>query len=125
MLLRIDNHSVSSNTMKPEYNNVEYSSLDMRPARRKHSNVLSFTAGFAASIVLGAIAISIYNTLSAAKTAAEIEAEDWNYCGRSSATAMDRGCVMEPMFYGWMPPQCVYQELTESLPVFEDRKYYR
>lgn len=111
--------------MKPEYNNVEYSGLDMRPARRKHSNVLSFTAGFAASIVLGAIAISIYNTLSAAKTAAEIEAEDWNYCGRSSATAMDRGCVMEPMFYGWMPPQCVYRELTESLPVFEDRKYYR
>lgn len=114
--------------MKPEsdvYNNVEYSGLEMRPVRRKHSNVLSFTAGFVASILLGAIAFSIYRTISTPKTAAEIEAESWNYCGRSSAKAMARGCVMEPMFYGWMPPQCVYQELTDSLPVFEDRKYFR
>ncbi|KUJ11015.1 uncharacterized protein LY89DRAFT_594845 [Mollisia scopiformis] len=96
----------------------------MQTVRRKHFHILSFTAGFAASIVLGVIALSIYRLTSVPKARAEIEAESWNYCGRSSVTAMSRGCVMEPMFYGWMPPQCVYQELTESLPVFEDRKYF-
>lgn len=108
-----------------DYNNVAYHSLNMRLKRGKNWNSLSFVTGFATSVVLGAIAISIYRTVSIPKSAAEIEAEDWNYCGRSSATAIERGCVMEPMFYGWMPPQCVYQELTASLPVFEDRKYYR
>jgi hypothetical protein len=111
--------------MKPEYDNVEYSGLDMRPVRQRHFDILSFAMGFAASIALGAVAFSIYRKVCAPKTAAQIEAESWKYCGRSSATAMERGCVMEPMFYGWMPPQCVYQELSESLPVFEDRKYYR
>lgn len=50
--------------------------------------------------------------------------EEWNHCGRSSTEAMRRGCVMEPLFYGWMPRQCVYQELTDRYPVFEDRKWY-
>ncbi|KAM0485396.1 hypothetical protein ACHAPX_001382 [Trichoderma viride] len=50
--------------------------------------------------------------------------EDWNHCGRSSAEAVRRGCVMEPLFYGWMPKQCVYQKLTERYPVFEDRKWF-
>lgn len=109
------------------YNNVEYSSLEMRPTRTtrwKHFNVLSFTTGVVTSIFLSFIAFYIYRAVFAVKPAAEIEAEDWNYCGRSSATAMERGCVMEPMFYGWMPPQCVYPELTETLHVFEDRKYF-
>lgn len=50
--------------------------------------------------------------------------EDWNHCGRSSAEAVRRGCVMEPLFYGWMPKQCVYQKLTDRYPVFEDRKWF-
>lgn len=50
--------------------------------------------------------------------------EEWNHCGRSSSEAARRGCVMEPLFYGWMPRQCVYQELTDLYPVFEDRKWY-
>ena len=107
------------------YENVEYSGLDMKPLRQKHWSVLSFTTGFATSVILGAIAFAVYRAASIPKTAAEIEAEDWNYCGRSSATAMERGCVMEPWFYGWMPPRCVYPELSSSLPVFEDRDYFR
>ncbi|KAK3315705.1 hypothetical protein B0H66DRAFT_518300 [Apodospora peruviana] len=58
------------------------------------------------------------------KTADEIEAEEWNHCGRSSKVAMERGCVMEPLFYGWMPPQCVFQELSYAYPVFEDREWF-
>lgn len=50
--------------------------------------------------------------------------EEWNHCGRSSADAISLGCVMEPLFYGWMPRQCVYQDLTDRYPVFEDRKWY-
>jgi hypothetical protein len=50
--------------------------------------------------------------------------EEWNHCGRSSAEAVRRGCVMEPLFYGWMPSQCVYQELSDRYPVFEDRKWF-
>ncbi|KAH0522989.1 hypothetical protein TsFJ059_008049 [Trichoderma semiorbis] len=50
--------------------------------------------------------------------------EEWNHCGRSSEEAMQRGCVMEPLFYGWMPKQCVYKELSDRYPVFEDRKWY-
>lgn len=126
--LNLRKHKMHPHTMKSEvdtYNDVEYSGLDMRPMRRKHLNVSSFSAGFAASILLTAIALFTYRTLSIPKTAAEIEAEEWNYCGRSSVIAMERGCVMEPMFYGWMPPQCVYQELTDSLPIFEDRNYFR
>lgn len=88
--------------MKPEtdaYDKVEYSGLDGK--RRKHwSSALPFITGVAASILLGAIAFSIHQTISTQKTAAEIEAEEWNYCGRSSALAKERGCVMEPMFYG-------------------------
>lgn len=50
--------------------------------------------------------------------------EEWNHCGRSSEEAMRLGCVMEPLFYGWMPKQCVYKELSDRYPVFEDRKWY-
>lgn len=50
--------------------------------------------------------------------------EEWNYCGRTSEEAMHRGCVMEPLFYGWMPRQCVYGALTDRYPVFEDRKWF-
>jgi hypothetical protein len=110
------------------FKNVKYSGLGMKPMppnHRKRWNILSFTTGFATSMVLAAVAYTIHHTVSMPKSAAEIEAEDWNYCGRSSKTAMERGCVMEPWFYGWMPPQCVYQELSDTLPVFEDRKYFR
>ncbi|KAL7928079.1 hypothetical protein V8C35DRAFT_326250 [Trichoderma chlorosporum] len=36
--------------------------------------------------------------------------EEWNHCGRSSEEALRRGCVMEPLFYGWMPKQKWYLE---------------
>lgn len=35
-------------------------------------------------------------------------------CGRTSADAISRGCVMEPMIYGWMPPHCQYSEVTDN-----------
>lgn len=116
-----------SYTMKPEANTeyeAEYTSIDLRSYRRKRWNVLSFSLGCASTIILFVIAFFARHAVNAPKSAATIEAEEWNYCGRSSTIAKSRGCVMEPMFYGWMPPRCVYQELTTQYPVFEDRKYY-
>ena len=34
------------------------------------------------------------------------------YCGHTSSEARALGCVLEPMMYGWMPPQCQYPEVT-------------
>ncbi|KAI0023018.1 hypothetical protein F4780DRAFT_777141 [Xylariomycetidae sp. FL0641] len=92
--------------------------------RWKHRSALAFIGGGITAMILMATAFAGHSALSIPKTLAELEDQDWNYCGRSSDAARARGCVMEPMFYGWMPPQCVYQELTQSLPVFEDRTYY-
>ncbi|KAI1739814.1 hypothetical protein F4680DRAFT_459080 [Xylaria scruposa] len=101
-------------------------SMEVSPTGKPKNkwNTLSFGIGCATTIVLGAILLAIYGAFSTPKTAAEIEAEKWNYCGRSSDVARAHGCKMEPMFYGWMPARCVFDELTQSLPVFEDRKYY-
>lgn len=123
--------------MKPSnepHKHVEYESLPASPdgswarpkLRGKHASLVSFAAGCLVTALLTAVAMLIvrHSELMAAKSAAEIEAEDWNYCGRSSTVAMERGCVMEPLFYGWFPPQCVYPELTAQFPVFEDRTFY-
>jgi len=98
---------------------------------KKHNhrwNALSFGIGCATTLAIVAVLLAIHSATipdkTKAKTAEEIEAEDWNYCGRSSDAARARGCVMEPMFYGWMPAKCVFRELTDSLPVFKDRTYY-
>jgi len=32
--------------------------------------------------------------------------------------------MMEPLFYGWMPSRCVFKELSDQFPVFEDRIWY-
>ena len=34
------------------------------------------------------------------------------YCGHTSSEARALGCVLEPMMYGWMPPQCQYSEIS-------------
>jgi hypothetical protein len=92
--------------------------------RRKYFNVLSFGSGCLTTIILVAIAIFIRPIFLAPKTAEQLEAQDWNYCGRSVEAARARGCVMEPMFYGFMPSRCVFPELSNRFPVFEDRPYY-
>ena len=92
--------------------------------RRKHFNALSFSTGCLATFLVVGIALVARRTLFAPKTAEQLEAEEWNYCGRSVETAKARGCIMEPMFYGFLPPQCVYPELTKQFPIFEDRPYY-
>jgi len=98
--------------------------LKSKSKRRKHFNVLSFSTGCLATIIVVAIALVTRRTIFAPKTAEQLEAEDWNYCGRSVEAAKARGCIMEPMFYGFLPPQCVYPELTKQFPIFEDRPYY-
>ena len=122
---------LSNISEKAGYDALPSSPSPDRPPRRQHSAKywisLGFCAGSFAILCLLAVTFAFKLALFSPrppKSAAEIEAEDWNYCGRSSRLAKQKGCVMEPLFYGWMPPQCVYQELTKALPVFEDRKYY-
>lgn len=55
----------------------------------------------------------------------DVPQDDWNHCGRTSKTAISRGCKMEPLFYGFMPAQCVFDELTAKFPVFETQKWFR
>lgn len=103
---------------------------DEKPTRAQRSNHRSSVLSFAAGLTTAAILIIL--TLGAAqmlkprsRTFQEIEDDEWNHCGRSSQHAMDRGCVMEPLFYGWMPSKCVFPELTDQFPVFEDRTWYQ
>jgi hypothetical protein len=53
-----------------------------------------------------------------------MEQAEWNDCGGTSEIAMSRGCLMEPLIYCWVPPQCLFEELTIQYPVFEDRAWY-
>jgi hypothetical protein len=32
---------------------------------------------------------------------------------------------MEPLFYGWIPPQCYYPSLTAEYPVFSNRAWFK
>jgi hypothetical protein len=99
----------------------------MRTNATLRSKAKPFIAGLVTMLILVLIpSIATLAMLSPqpAKSAAEIEQEEWNYCGRSSRVAMEKGCVMEPLFYGWMPRQCVFQELTDQFPVFEDREWF-
>lgn len=111
----------------------EYKSLDdseegisaVSRVSRSQNKTLSFIAGLLAAFLVFGLSVTTVNLLSSTpKTATEIEAEEWNYCGRSSDVAMKRGCVMEPLFYGWMPPQCAWKEFGDRWPVFEDRTWY-
>jgi hypothetical protein len=95
------------------------------PSSNANNKIYPFVAGLLAAFVVFVFSLSTISVLTPAPhTAAEREAEEWNYCGRSSRVAMERGCVMEPFFYGWMPPQCSWKELSDQWPVFEDRKWY-
>ncbi|KAF2019787.1 hypothetical protein BU24DRAFT_459419 [Aaosphaeria arxii CBS 175.79] len=112
------------------YNSVEGSDNDgyVAPPRQQtlRSKAWPFVTGVLTSVAIVLVIVAARHIIEPRqKTAAEIEDEEWNHCGRSSKVAMEKGCVMEPLFYGWMPPQCVFQELTTQYPVFEDRKWFK
>ncbi|KAF4636690.1 hypothetical protein G7Y89_g1377 [Cudoniella acicularis] len=45
-------------------------------------------------------------------------------CGNSVAEAKAKGCVFEPMEYGWTPKQCFYQELSDMYDPMGDRPWF-
>jgi hypothetical protein len=119
-------------TIKELYKNVKYEALSSststaapQPKRvTPYSIIIACGATCITTIAVIAAAILLRQATLAPKSAAALEAESWNYCGRSSAEAIRRGCVLEPMLYGWMPSRCVYDELTTAYPIFDDRKWY-
>ena len=106
---------------------VEYQSIDEQKPRRQpwHVRIRPYLVGALTMLVLLALPTIASRLVLVPKPAAEVEKEAWNDCGRSSEVAMARGCVMEPMYYGWFPPKCVYAELTGRFPVFENKQWYR
>ena len=46
-------------------------------------------------------------------------------CGRTSSEARARGCVLEPMIYGWIAPECQYPDVTKANDPWEDWQWYR
>ncbi|PMD37711.1 hypothetical protein L207DRAFT_586045 [Hyaloscypha variabilis F] len=67
-------------------------------------------------VVFGAVVISALKVL---KSPPEIIT-----CGTTSDEARARGCIKEPMVYGWMPKECYYPDLTSEYHPFEDREWY-
>ena len=45
-------------------------------------------------------------------------------CGETNEEAIARGCVMEPMLYGWMPKECYFEKLSRQYTPFEDREWF-
>ena len=45
-------------------------------------------------------------------------------CGRSPEIARSKGCILEPMIYGWVPKPCYFEELSSQFDAFHDRLWY-
>jgi hypothetical protein len=119
-----------------EYEPLSNASSSTTPRGRRWRwqwSFTSFAVGCAAtvlitSVVLMTVAIVQRNSVHEhhSMTEEEVLSQDWNYCGRTSQEAVERGCLMDPALYSWMPPQCYFHDLTISLPpIFENRKYYK
>ncbi|KAI1415627.1 hypothetical protein F5Y13DRAFT_187120 [Hypoxylon sp. FL1857] len=109
-----------------KYDALEGASGSSRPIIEiVRSKIWPFAAGIGTAVVIFlAIQLAHSSSNTRSKAAEDIENEEWNHCGRSSAVAMSRGCLMEPNFYGWFPSRCVFSELTDKYAVFEDRTWY-
>ncbi|KAL7628315.1 hypothetical protein AAE478_002515 [Parahypoxylon ruwenzoriense] len=88
------------------------------------SKIWPFVTGIFTTIAVFLLLQLIIPSTARERSTQEVEDEEWNHCGRSSTIAMSRGCLMEPNFYGWFPSRCVFPELMEKYPVFEDRTWY-
>ncbi|RAL66488.1 hypothetical protein DID88_006178 [Monilinia fructigena] len=45
-------------------------------------------------------------------------------CGNTTEEALSKGCIMEPMIYGWIPQECYFADLSAQYSPFEDRRWY-
>jgi hypothetical protein len=115
------------------YKGIQYDSLDTS-SESSHtpqlttfrSKLYPFAAGTVSTLILITCVLLTRHllTLHPQYTHDTVPDEEWNHCGRSSKVAIEKGCVMEPLFYGWMPPQCVFKDFSDRFPVFEDRSWF-
>jgi hypothetical protein len=90
-------------------------------ASAKLSRWKLFLTGFLlAAIIVSAGACIIVTSIKSAKS----ETIDTLTCGTTNEEALVRGCIMEPMVYGWMPEPCYFPELSSQYAPFEDRDWY-
>jgi hypothetical protein len=124
-----------SDTERQLHKDIQYYPLEeLQPPTQASShksklrpNILFFAFGIATTLILTILYLHFeHHAFPTPKYLPDtIPDEEWNHCGRSSKVAMEKGCIMEPLFYGWMPPQCVYPSLSARFPVFEDRTWYK
>ena len=81
--------------------------------------VCCFLALFSLAVFIGIAAEPARHTMSLWLASPKI-----TYCGRTSSEAQARGCVLEPMLYGWMPPQCQFPEVTSYNDPFKEWTWY-
>jgi hypothetical protein len=125
-----------SNPSAQPYKDVKYASLDeqeletpslqLSPPSTLRTKIWAFTFGVATTVLIAILILLSTRVASKPRYIPDtVPDDDWNHCGRSSKVAIEKGCKMEPLFYGWMPAQCVFSDLTDQFPVFEDRTWYQ
>jgi len=70
---------------------------------------------FLSSFLVAAVIVSagVYFVITSFR-AAKLKSVDMLTCGTTNEEAISRGCIMEPMVYGWMPEPCYFPEQTVS-----------
>lgn len=85
------------------------------------SNSFIWWKFFMLSLVLMAIMVPTAVYLSILRASGRAPITD---CGSTNEEAISRGCFMEPMVYGWMPPACYFANLSSQYQPFTDRDWY-
>jgi hypothetical protein len=103
------------------YKGIQYDSLDTSSESSLppqlttfRSKLYPFAAGTVSTLILITCVLLTRHLLTSHPqyTHDTVPDEEWNHCGRSSKVAIEKGCVMEPLFYG------------DRFPVFEDRSWF-
>ena len=89
--------------------------------KRTPANNLNWWKLFMLSLALIAITVPMAVFLSTPRV---LERGPITDCGSTNEEAISRGCFMEPMLYGWVPPACYFANLSSQYQPFTDRDWY-
>ena len=97
---------------------------EVNPGRRQQRDIFHgwFLLTLASTVLLALVGLISF--LAWPRDLGYLETGSVAHCGNSSAEAMSMGCRMEPMLYGWVPPDCFVEELSAQYTPFEDREWY-
>jgi len=103
----------------------EFETTELPPKSNKSSKWTFFLSGLIVSAVLSSTGSYLLFSHPAAKPSGlEPVTIEPLTCGTTNEEAIARGCILEPMVYGWMPAPCYFPELSSQYNPFEDRDWY-